>query len=88
MTSLCLAQGKGQAFVEFGDVASAQAMVAYWAAGSGLGPTVRGRHVFCQFSNHRELRTEAPAAVGAEGVGAVLRVIVVSPPLPPMSPSI
>lgn len=53
-----LLKGKNQAFLEFVDIFSAQAMVNYWhdPNNSALQPTVKGRHVYVQFSNHKELK--------------------------------
>ena len=58
-----------QALLEMGDVASAQAMVNYF---SERPPTIRGRTVYVQFSNHNELKTEQSSQVsGLTVVSAV-----------------
>lgn len=62
--------GKNQAFVEFADIASAQCMVSYWVMNSvHTQPTVRGRHVFCQFSNHQQLKQNHNHNLSAAGGG-------------------
>uniref|UniRef100_A0A131YX17 Polypyrimidine tract-binding protein 2 n=2 Tax=Rhipicephalus TaxID=426455 RepID=A0A131YX17_RHIAP len=79
VTNVLQLKGKNQAFLEMADEGSAVAMVDYFAKAS---PTVRGRVVYVQFSNHRELKTDnvhgALANQGGEGGGAntVLRVVV------------
>ncbi|XP_049514557.1 polypyrimidine tract-binding protein 1 isoform X7 [Dermacentor silvarum] len=82
VTNVLQLKGKNQAFLEMADESSAIAMVDYFAKAS---PTVRGRVVYVQFSNHRELKTDgvhgsltAQANQGGEGGGAntVLRVVV------------
>jgi len=52
---LLLAAGKNQAFLEMADEISATAMVSVF---NTTPPTVRGRTVYVQFSNHRELKTD------------------------------
>lgn len=65
---MLLLRGKNQGMIEFADLSSAQCMVSYWSAGShATPPTVRGRTVYCQFSNHQQLK---PASGGAGGGGA------------------
>lgn len=62
VTNILLLKGKSQAFVEFEFPAAAQQMVSYWIQSTmngmptALQPTVRGRHVVCQLSNHKELK--------------------------------
>lgn len=57
IANILLLKGKNQAFVEFSDISSAQFMVSYWMVNAvHTQPTVRGRHVFCQFSNHQQLK--------------------------------
>ncbi|XP_065309895.1 polypyrimidine tract-binding protein 2 isoform X3 [Dermacentor albipictus] len=79
VTNVLQLKGKNQAFLEMADESSAIAMVDYFAKAS---PTVRGRVVYVQFSNHRELKTDGVhgslANQGGEGGGAntVLRVVV------------
>ena len=76
--------------MEFLDPLSAQQMVNYWVQTSVGGmpapmqPSIRGRHVFCQLSNHKELKTNPPhnehAPEVANGTSreptCVLRVVV------------
>jgi len=63
VTNCLVLRGKSQAFIEFSDASSAQQMVNYWLQTTQSGipapmqPTIRGRHVFCQLSNHKELKT-------------------------------
>jgi polypyrimidine tract-binding protein 1 len=63
VTNCLILRGKSQAFIEFSDAHSAQQMVNYWLQTTAAGipapmqPTIRGRHVFCQLSNHKELKT-------------------------------
>ncbi|XP_077499558.1 polypyrimidine tract-binding protein 1 heph isoform X5 [Amblyomma americanum] len=82
VTNVLQLKGKNQAFLEMADEGSAVAMVDYFGKAS---PTVRGRVVYVQFSNHRELKTDgvhgsvvAQANQGGEGGGSntVLRVVV------------
>ncbi|KAG0423926.1 hypothetical protein HPB47_000286, partial [Ixodes persulcatus] len=82
VTNVLQLKGKNQAFLEMSDEASAVSMVDYFTKAS---PTVRGRVVYVQFSNHRELKTEgmhgnlvAQANQGESpgGSNTVLRVVV------------
>ncbi|XP_077549648.1 polypyrimidine tract-binding protein 1 heph isoform X3 [Haemaphysalis longicornis] len=81
VTNVLQLKGKNQAFLEMADEGSAVAMVDYFAKAS---PTVRGRVVYVQFSNHRELKTDgvhgslANQGGGGDGGGSntVLRVVV------------
>lgn len=68
MMSMCIKyicvkykQGKNQGFIEFSDISSAQVMVSYWSPSntSHPPPTVRGRHVFVQYSNHQQLKASS-----------------------------
>ncbi|RWS16415.1 polypyrimidine tract-binding protein 1-like protein [Dinothrombium tinctorium] len=56
VTNVLLLKGKNQAFLEFSDVVFAQTMVSYWQTACNP-PTIKGRNVFVQFSNHKELKT-------------------------------
>ncbi|XP_042896665.1 polypyrimidine tract-binding protein 1 isoform X2 [Parasteatoda tepidariorum] len=56
VTNVLLLKGKNQAFLEMNDEASATSMVNYYA-NSGA-PFVKGRNVYVQFSNHKELKTD------------------------------
>ncbi|CAD5126291.1 DgyrCDS14445 [Dimorphilus gyrociliatus] len=81
MTNLVLAKKKNQALLEMDEVQSAQALLEYY---SERQPTVRGRPVYVQYSNHQHLKTEqegqSPEAVSPVTSQAddrtVLRVIV------------
>jgi hnRNP-L/PTB/hephaestus splicing factor len=55
VTNVLVLKGKNQAFLEMADEAAAAAMVSTF---SSTPPIVRGRTVYVQFSNHRELKTD------------------------------
>lgn len=55
VTNVLVLKGKNQAFLEMADEVSATAMVTCF---SNNPPQVRGRIVYVQFSNHRELKTD------------------------------
>lgn len=55
VTNVLVLKGKNQAFLEMADEISATAMVACFTT---TPPIVRGRTVYVQFSNHRELKTD------------------------------
>lgn len=55
ITNVLVLKGKNQAFLEMADEISATAMVACYTT---TPPIVRGRTVYVQFSNHRELKTD------------------------------
>lgn len=55
VTNVLVLKGKNQAFLEMADEVSATAMVSVF---NTTPPTVRGRTVYVQFSNHRELKTD------------------------------
>lgn len=55
VTNVLVLKGKNQAFLEMADEISATAMVSVF---NTTPPTVRGRTVYVQFSNHRELKTD------------------------------
>ncbi|XP_055678812.1 polypyrimidine tract-binding protein 2 isoform X14 [Lutzomyia longipalpis] len=55
VTNVLVLKGKNQAFLEMADEVSAAAMVACFNTNP---PQVRGRTVYVQFSNHRELKTD------------------------------
>ena len=69
ITNALLLKGKNQAFLEFVDIFSAQSMVNYWhdSNNSALQPTIKGRHVFVQFSNHKELKKTSILSASNEG---------------------
>lgn len=55
VTNVLVLKGKNQAFLEMADESAATNMVALFNANP---PTIRGRTVYVQFSNHRELKTD------------------------------
>ncbi|KAG7212376.1 hypothetical protein KM043_012696 [Ampulex compressa] len=55
VTNALVLKGKNQAFLEMADENSATAMLTYYAS---CAAQLRGRAVFVQFSNHRELKTD------------------------------
>lgn len=82
VTNVLQLKGKNQAFLEMADEGAAVSIVDYFTKAS---PTVRGRVVYVQFSNHRELKTEgmhgnlvaqANQGDGQGGSNTVLRVVV------------
>ncbi|XP_078574267.1 polypyrimidine tract-binding protein 1-like isoform X4 [Branchiostoma floridae x Branchiostoma japonicum] len=69
VTNILLLKGKNQAFLEMADEEKAAAMVSYFTVTPTL---VRGRPVYIQFSNHRELKTDnAPAQQTAAAQAAL-----------------
>ncbi|XP_066901888.1 polypyrimidine tract-binding protein 3 isoform X3 [Halyomorpha halys] len=55
VTNVLVLKGKNQAFLEMGDEVSAASMVQYFGTGMAQ---LRGRAVYVQFSNHKELKTD------------------------------
>lgn len=55
VTNVLVLKGKNQAFLEMADESAATSMVTMFTA---TPPFVRGRTVYVQFSNHRELKTD------------------------------
>ncbi|XP_050537047.1 polypyrimidine tract-binding protein 1 isoform X3 [Daktulosphaira vitifoliae] len=55
VTNVLVLKGKNQAFLEMADETSASAMVTYFTTCTAQ---LRGRAVFIQFSNHKELKTD------------------------------
>ncbi|XP_071057668.1 polypyrimidine tract-binding protein 2 isoform X1 [Onthophagus taurus] len=55
VTNVLVLKGKNQAFLEMGDETSATSMVNYF---SSCMPQLRGRAVYVQYSNHKELKTD------------------------------
>lgn len=55
VTNVLVLKGKNQAFLEMADEIAATAMVTYFNANP---PNIRGRTVYVQFSNHRELKID------------------------------
>ncbi|XP_077981209.1 polypyrimidine tract-binding protein 1-like isoform X2 [Glandiceps talaboti] len=69
VTNILLLKGKSQAFLEMMDETSATTMVNYYAH---VTANIRGRAVYVQFSNHKELKTEnAPAQQTAAAQAAL-----------------
>lgn len=60
VTNVLVLKGKNQAFLEMFDEVSAAAMVACFNTNP---PQVRGRTVYVQFSNHRELKIDQSHSV-------------------------
>lgn len=60
VTNVLVLKGKNQAFLEMADEVSAAAMVACFNTNP---PQVRGRTVYVQFSNHRELKIDQSHSV-------------------------
>ncbi|KAH9499927.1 Polypyrimidine tract-binding protein 3, partial [Bulinus truncatus] len=89
MTNVLVLKQKNQAFLEFQEESSAVAMVTYFQANAAQ---VRLKPVFVQFSNHKELKTDASHAfqnanaqaalqaahvvMGSDEQSTILRVIV------------
>lgn len=67
ITNVLLLRGKGQAFLEFADPYSAQGMVNYFndPNNAAVMPCIRGRQVYVQFSNHKELKKTINAGDGS-----------------------
>ncbi|XP_018570054.1 polypyrimidine tract-binding protein 1 isoform X2 [Anoplophora glabripennis] len=55
VTNVLVLKGKNQAFLEMGDEAAATSMVSYF---SSCIAQLRGRAVYVQYSNHKELKTD------------------------------
>ncbi|XP_032310096.1 polypyrimidine tract-binding protein 1 isoform X1 [Drosophila ananassae] len=55
VTNVLVLKGKNQAFIEMADEISATSMVSCYTVNP---PQMRGRMVYVQFSNHRELKTD------------------------------
>uniref|UniRef100_A0A2C9K9Y6 RRM domain-containing protein n=3 Tax=Biomphalaria TaxID=6525 RepID=A0A2C9K9Y6_BIOGL len=70
MTNVLVLKQKNQAFLEFQDESSAVAMVAYFQANPAQ---VRLKPVFVQFSNHKELKTDASHAFQNHNAQAALQ---------------
>ncbi|XP_046830332.1 polypyrimidine tract-binding protein 1 isoform X13 [Vespa crabro] len=58
VTNVLVLKGKNQAFLEMADESAAATMVTYYASCIAQ---LRGRAVYVQFSNHRELKTDQQA---------------------------
>ncbi|XP_055905149.1 polypyrimidine tract-binding protein 3 isoform X4 [Eupeodes corollae] len=62
VTNVLVLKGKNQAFLEMADEVSATAMVTCYTHNP---PQMRGRMVYVQFSNHRELKTDQSHTIGS-----------------------
>lgn len=67
VTNVLVLKGKNQAFIEMGDETAASTMVSVFHANP---PPLRGRTVYVQYSNHRELKIDQNHAIA---VSALLR---------------
>lgn len=65
VTNVLVLKGKNQAFLEMADEVSAAAIVACF---NNNPPQVRGRTVYVQFSNHRELKTDQSHSVAVSNI--------------------
>lgn len=65
VTNVLVLKGKNQAFLEMADEVSAAAIVACF---NNNPPQVRGRTVYVQFSNHRELKTDQSHSVAVSSI--------------------
>ncbi|XP_077285199.1 polypyrimidine tract-binding protein 1 heph isoform X3 [Arctopsyche grandis] len=70
VTNVLVLKGKNQAFLEMADETSAVAMVTYF---SGCMAQLRGRAVYVQFSNHRELKTDQTHSNASASAQAALQ---------------
>lgn len=73
VTNVLVLKGKNQAFLEMADEISATAMVSVF---NTTPPTVRGRTVYVQFSNHRELKTDQNHSITVSAEWYILDVVV------------
>ncbi|CAO1428410.1 unnamed protein product [Diamesa serratosioi] len=72
VTNVLVLKGKNQAFLEMADEISATAMVSVF---NTTPPTVRGRTVYVQFSNHRELKTDQNHSIMSPASGSPLPLV-------------
>ncbi|KAG5672552.1 hypothetical protein PVAND_002672 [Polypedilum vanderplanki] len=72
VTNVLVLKGKNQAFLEMADEISATAMVSVF---NTTPPTVRGRTVYVQFSNHRELKTDQNHSITTPASGSPLPLV-------------
>lgn len=71
VTNVLVLKGKNQAFLEMADEVSAAAMVACF---NSTPPQVRGRTVYIQFSNHRELKTDQSHSIAVSYYNILLLI--------------
>lgn len=72
VTNVLVLKGKNQAFLEMGDETSATSMVNYFANAMAQ---LRGRAVYVQFSNHKELKTDPTHSVSTIRLFCVYLII-------------
>ncbi|XP_039748681.1 polypyrimidine tract-binding protein 1 isoform X1 [Pararge aegeria] len=70
VTNVLVLKGKNQAFLEMAEEISAVAMVAYFG---GCVAQLRGRAVYVQFSNHKELKTDQSHSNASASAQAALQ---------------
>ncbi|XP_075970363.1 polypyrimidine tract-binding protein 1 heph isoform X5 [Anticarsia gemmatalis] len=70
VTNVLVLKGKNQAFLEMAEEISAVAMVAYFG---GCVAQLRGRAVYVQFSNHKELKTDQTHSNASASAQAALQ---------------
>ncbi|KAL0277872.1 UNVERIFIED_CONTAM: hypothetical protein PYX00_004998 [Menopon gallinae] len=71
VTNVLVLKGKSQAFLEMGDETSASQMVTYF---TNCAAQLRGRSVYVQFSNHKELITDQTHSNANASAQAALQV--------------
>ncbi|XP_041976643.1 polypyrimidine tract-binding protein 1 isoform X6 [Aricia agestis] len=70
VSNVLVLKGKNQAFLEMGEELAAVAMVAYFG---GCVAQLRGRAVYVQFSNHKELKTDQTHSNASASAQAALQ---------------
>ncbi|GLV32865.1 hephaestus, partial [Carabus blaptoides fortunei] len=87
VTNVLVLKGKNQAFLEMADESAASAMVSCYA---GCMAQLRGRAVYVQFSNHRELKTDQTHSNASASAQAALQAAQAltnaTPPALPVQP--
>lgn len=75
VTNVLVLKGKNQAFLEMGDETSATSMVNYF---SSCIAQLRGRAVYVQYSNHKELKTDQTHsnAVSCPEISGIIIIII------------
>ncbi|XP_044726715.1 polypyrimidine tract-binding protein 1 isoform X2 [Chrysoperla carnea] len=87
VTNVLVLKGKNQAFLEMADESAATSMVSYFASCMAQ---LRGRAVYVQFSNHRELKTDqthSNASASAQAALQAAQALTGSATLPPAAPT-
>ncbi|KAJ8040946.1 Polypyrimidine tract-binding protein 2 [Holothuria leucospilota] len=72
VTNLLMLKGKNQALIELANEVIAARMVEYYGA---VSVNLRGRPVYVQYSNHKELKTNSACAQQAVAVQAALQAV-------------